>query len=118
MVAIFKRVLPLAIFATLAGHPAGASEISDVAHRFSLPVAVVETVFRNVDGYFSSNDAPGNRLAMPMITDKANAPANHQQSVRGITCTAWVDAHNAKPPNSQHGTNPSTAATSAPALSH
>ncbi|MDR3439168.1 hypothetical protein [Telmatospirillum sp.] len=53
----------LAITAVLLAAPAAkANDIGDVARRVSLPAPVVETVLKNIDSYFDSDDAPSNRM--------------------------------------------------------
>lgn len=56
---------------TAAAH---ASDVSDVAREMKLPVPVVDMVFRTVDGFYASADAPANRLSsgtMKELTLKA-----------------------------------------------
>jgi hypothetical protein len=54
-----------------AATPAFASDTGDIARRVSLSVPIVEMVLKNIDSYFESDDAPGNRLVAGTIKDLA-----------------------------------------------
>jgi hypothetical protein len=66
-----KFVLIPATIVLFLSAPVQASDITDVARRFSLPVPVVETVLKNIDNYFASTDAPDNRMTSGLFKDLA-----------------------------------------------
>jgi hypothetical protein len=63
-------LLPAAIIVFSAA-TAQASDVADVARRFSLPTPVVETVIRNIDSFFASTEAPDNRMTSGLIKELA-----------------------------------------------
>jgi hypothetical protein len=69
MPALSKFVLLPAALLVFAAASAQASDISDVARRVSLPVPVVETVVKNIDTFFSSDNAPDNRMTSGLFKD-------------------------------------------------
>ena len=65
-----SKVISLAaILLAAAPGAARAGDAADVAGETKLPIAVVENVFTNVDAFFASTDAPGNRLTSGIFKD-------------------------------------------------
>ncbi|MFN3075810.1 MAG: hypothetical protein ABT940_02810 [Alphaproteobacteria bacterium] len=46
-----------------------ASEVSDISREFKVSQAVVETVVSNIDAYFASAGAPGNRMVTGLLKE-------------------------------------------------
>lgn len=96
-----KSALALGIVATLAvAGTASANDASDVAREQKLPTAVVESVFQNIDAFFASPDAPGNRMTSGLFKEMAikavkNRMASLEDSGPGKASDASADEKNA-----------------------
>ncbi|HXP96382.1 MAG TPA: hypothetical protein VN809_06695 [Telmatospirillum sp.] len=69
MPALSKIVLLPAVLLVFAAASAQASDVSDVARRVGLPVPIVETVVKNIDAFFSSDNTPDNRMTSGLFKE-------------------------------------------------
>ncbi|MEO5374142.1 MAG: hypothetical protein H7840_07645 [Alphaproteobacteria bacterium] len=67
-----KGVLSISIASILSiSGTASANDASDVAREQKVPVAVVESVFQNIDAFFASQNAPSNRMTSGLFKEMA-----------------------------------------------